>query len=795
MSRAHLHLPITDASGNVYPYASVTFSNPQTGAATTEPIFVQPAGGNPVSLPLFCDPAVIDVWTDNAVRVRITAVVAGNVRVQLEGVDIAPAADLVMQTPGPVRIAGSSGTNSTAVLASLGRQDASFQIADLVGTHEHQGDSAGSVVLTGEDSTDFDPYQTWVGYHAGENSASASAGSSALGPMAELNGTSTVIVGVGEATTQPSTGATADYVTVLSSEDSNATLGTTTIGAANLTRQGQGMTVVGPLNGPSDSFVVPNNAVVLGSGNLVGAAGVVKVGVNHPASTAGPNHTVIGTGNSAQASGLPWAGAQTPVSVGQSVTLSGDTSDNVSADDWFGGVSPLALGVNSTAFNPSLVALQAAVTTQALLVTKGDSVANGAQTYSHTTTPLAFYGGTPTAVRQKISYAGGDVFHQLLQDVLTALANVGLIVSSGVTTLSESGTHPDGTQLEFAETGQALQWRLPATSPTYTATNPFTVASNRVVLAPGAVTGYPSRGIPALYTAGHQDASAGGRFVFNATSTNLVTNPDFETDTSGWSVYDGDTIARDTTRSRYNTASLKITPSGSATGARAAYGFNGVTAGTTYTFSAWVYPSTNRSVHIAMDGYTSGFVFTGAFATRDQVLTPNTWTRISVTGTVPAGTTVNTVMNVGYLSSTNPSSSEFLWVDGAMLTLGSVLLPFVDATGYAPDDYFTGLMARCYNATSVVSGHTIATPTGYLMGRKAVYSMAGNSVTGTLATLSTIPGTGDLMQVQTSGTAVNFLVNGSNVASITDSTYGARVKYGFRITESTSAYGFSVAPS
>jgi hypothetical protein len=121
-------------------------------------------------------------------------------------------------------------------------------------------------------------------------------------------------------------------------------------------------------------------------------------------------------------------------------------------------------------------------------------------------------------------------------------------------------------------------------------------------------------------------------------------------------------------------------------------------------------------------------------------------------------------------------------------------MPFVDSTGYAPDDYFTGLMAHCYNATSVVSGNTIAVPTGYLMGRKAIYNMSGNTVTSTLTTLTTPAGTGDVMQVQTAGTTVNFLVNGGAVASITDLIYGSRIKYGFRITESTSAYNFSVAP-
>lgn len=791
--RAHLHLPITDASGNVYPYATVSFNDPSTGAPTAEPVFVQSSGGNPVSQPLFCDPAVIDVWTDNAVRVQIVATVAGNVRVQLEGIDIAPAADLVMQAPQPVRISGAGNITSTTVLASLGPNDASFQVADPVGTHQHSGDSAGSVVLTGEDPSDFDPYQTWIGYHAGENSASASSGSTAIGPHAVLDGTSATILGVGEVALQTSTGATGDYVTIISSEDSNATLGSTSVGAANLLRQGQSMTVVGSLNGPMSPTAVPNGATGVGSGNDLGAAGAVKIGANHPTSTAGANQTVIGIGNIAQSSGLPWASGQKPTAVGSNITLAGDPSNNASTDDWFGGVGPLAIGTNSTAFNPSLLALQGSPATNALLRTLGDTTVNGALTYSNTTVPLSFYGGTPTTSRQKIGYQPTDVYHQLLQDVLNALGKTGLILTQTVPTVTESGTHPNGTALEFAETGQALQWKLPATSPTYTATNPFTVASNKVTVVPGRVA-YPYRGVPALYSAGHRDSSVSGRFTFNPTGTNLITNPGFETDTVGWGTYDSDTIARDTTRARYGAASLKVTPSGTLVAARTSYGINGLTAGTTYNFSAWVYPTAAWPVRIGMDGYTSGFAYTGTFAQANPVPPVNQWSRVSVVGTVPSGSP-NVSFNVGYFSTTtNPLSSTPVWIDGAQVTTGASLLPLVDNSGYAPDDYFTGLMFRSYNATSVVSGNTIAIPSGYLMGRKNVYAMSGNTITSTLATLSSIPASGDLLQIQSTGTALTFMVNGSTVASLTDTLFPTRVKYGFRVTETTSAYGFSAAP-
>lgn len=793
IGRAHLHLPITDASGNVYPYASVVLNDPATGGPTTEPVYVQPVGGSPVSFPLFCDPGVIDVWTANAVRVQLVATVSGNVRVQLDGIDIAPQADFVMSAPQRVRIAGADNIASTTVLASLGPNDASFQVADPFGTHEHQGDSAGSVVLTGEEPADFDPYQTWVGYQAGENTAANSTGSTALGPHAVLNGTSAVILGVGEVTTQTSTGVAGDFATVVSSEDSNASQGTTAVGAANLTRQGTTMTVLGSLNGPGSGSSVPTGAVVVGAGNVIGAAGAVKIGANHPTSTAGTNHTAVGPANAAQNTLLPWAASEAPTVVGGAVTLAGDPSTNASSDDWFGGTGPLALGVNSTAFNPSLTAVQATLASQALLRALGHVTVNGMPTWTNTSTTLGFYGATG-AVRSKITYGGSDVFHQLLQDVLHALANTGLIANSDTTLITESGIHPDGTALEFAQTGQALQWKLPPTSPTYTATNPLTVASNRVVLAAGYPVSFPNRGIPALYSASVQDANVVGQFAYNPTATNLITNPDFEANTTGWSVYDSDTIGRDTSKSKYGSACLKITPSGTLAAARAAYSMGSMVAGSTFNFSAWVYPTTSRTVRISMDGYTSGFVYTSTFANTDVVLTAGKWTRISVAGTVPTATP-NVFFNVGYFSTSGiPSASDFIWVDAAQVTAGTALKPYVDTTGYAPDDYFTGLMAHSYLARSVVSGQPVATPTGYLMGRKNVYVMSGNTVSSTVATLSTIPASGDVLQIQTGGGVMNFLVNGVVVATLTDTTYNTRVKYGFRVTESTGAYGFQVSP-
>jgi hypothetical protein len=629
VSRAHLHFPVTDSSGSVFPYASVTL-NDASGAPLAVDVFVQPSGGNPIQFPLFVDPAVIDVWLDVPSRVQVIAEVSDNVRVVLDGVDILPPPDEVAQAQTSIFVTGAATTTYQGVLMSSLPGEAVFRLTDPVGTHQHAGDSVGSVILTGEAPTDFNPYQSWVGHHAGENGAASSAGSSALGEQADVYGASATILGVGQIAAQTSTGSPGDFATMLSSETGDATGNSTVMGAANLTKQGRDMTVLGSLNGPSGASV-PNGSTVVGPGNVIGAAGALKIGANHPTSGAGNNHTTIGVANIAQQNGLPWAGAQVPIALGANKTLAGDPSDVASSTDWFGGVGPLAAGTNSVAFNPSLINVGGTMATQVALRVVGDIIVNGQRTTSSTSTTLGFFGVTGTA-RPQVAINSGDVSNAMLTTLLGDLSKMGLIYTTGTPILTESGIHADGTGLEFAETGQALQWKLPPTSTDYRAANAFTVASNKVVLN-SALAPFPTHGLPALYSCGRADVSAQGRFGYSAA--------------------------------------------------------------------------------------TSGF----------------------------------------------PDS-----------------------------DLYTGLMVRSYLAESIVSGQPVAVSTGILVGRAAVYSVAGNTISSTLATLSASPAAGDLLQADCTGTSITIRVNGTSVAIFTDSTFNARVKHGYRLMPTNSAWAYQVSP-
>lgn len=630
MTRAHLHLPLIDSSGALFPYASVTL-NEADGSPFQSDVFVQPTGGNAVVFPLFVDPGIIDVWLDVPSRVQVVAEVSNNVRIVLDGVDVLPYPPTILQAPASLTVTGAANPVTQGVLMSAAPGEAAFRVADPIGTHEHQGDSAGSVVLTGEEPRDFNPYQSWVGYHAGENAAPSSAASSALGDQADIYGASATLLGAGQITAQTTVGGPGDFATLLSSEASTATGNSTVVGAANLTAQGQNMTVLGSVNGPSSGSSQPDNSTVIGPGNVMGAAGALKIGANHPTSSAGPNHTIIGVANVAQQNGLPWAGTQTPIALGANKTLSGDPSDALSSTDWFGGSGPLAVGRNDTAFSPSLITLGNDVATQVALRVTGDSVIGGHRTYSGTSNTLGFFGATGTT-RPQIPIDPGDVSNTMLTSLLSYLSKVGLIYTTATPILTESGTHPDGTALEFAETGQALQWKLPPTSADYRAANAFTVASGKIVLN-AARAPFPTHGLPALYSCGRADVSVQGRFGYSAA--------------------------------------------------------------------------------------TSGF----------------------------------------------PDS-----------------------------DLYTGLMVRTSMAQSVSGGQPVAVVTGYLVGRSAVYLMTGNTVTSTVATLSASPTSGDLLQADCTGTSITIRVNGTSVATFTDSTLNTRVKHGYRLMPTTSAWGFSVYP-
>jgi hypothetical protein len=194
-------------------------------------------------------------------------------------------------------------------------------------------------------------------------------------------------------------------------------------------------------------------------------------------------------------------------------------------------------------------------------------------------------------------------------------------------------------------------------------------------------------------------------YGIKSTRTNLVTNPSFETNTTGWVAATGATNTRTSSQSVFGSWSISQTRS-STTGSLSVQTSPriSVTAGLDYTFSLYFRRSysTTRTTSLRFQWYNSGGTIIGTTIT--QAITPpavNTWGRFSMTRTAPAGaTTVYCDILVS-----NAVVGEVIFVDGIMLEQSSTLLPYFDGTNSSPYADYT-LLSRVWTGTANASTST-----------------------------------------------------------------------------------------
>lgn len=195
----------------------------------------------------------------------------------------------------------------------------------------------------------------------------------------------------------------------------------------------------------------------------------------------------------------------------------------------------------------------------------------------------------------------------------------------------------------------------------------------------------PIKGILAGYTA-------------TTTRTNLVTNPSFETNTTGWAVGLG-TLTRSTTYAYSGTYSALDTVT-SAGDTNIIFGPITVTVGTVYSFSGYCRSSVARSTRVYIAWYNGGTFLSTSIGTTSTSST-TAFTRFSVSGTAPASA------NIAYVSTQNRFSQigDLHYWDAFLLETGSSLLPYFDGT-YA--DTYTGytLISQAWNGTANASTST-----------------------------------------------------------------------------------------
>jgi hypothetical protein len=196
-------------------------------------------------------------------------------------------------------------------------------------------------------------------------------------------------------------------------------------------------------------------------------------------------------------------------------------------------------------------------------------------------------------------------------------------------------------------------------------------------------------------------------YTTTTTRTNLLNNPNFETNTTGWAGVSG-VATRITTASYIGTASAQLAVS-SAGDLTARINTNvqpAVGSGVTITASCYVYnfAGNNRQHRISLRALNSGGSLITAFnGTATTIDVGAGWTRLSVTATTPALTA--SVQTQIFCQLNNGSASNVTYVDAVLLEEASSALPYFDGT-YA--DTYTGytLTEQAWNGTANASTST-----------------------------------------------------------------------------------------
>jgi hypothetical protein len=173
--------------------------------------------------------------------------------------------------------------------------------------------------------------------------------------------------------------------------------------------------------------------------------------------------------------------------------------------------------------------------------------------------------------------------------------------------------------------------------------------------------------------------------------TNLLPNPSFETDTTGWTPAGvaAPTIARTTAEALFGSASLSITATVAANGgAVTPFGAIPVTAGLTYTASIYVKSAaTVRFADIVIQWVnSSGTIFSSPNGP-DATTSTTGWTRASFTAVAPAGA-VQALIFPRVLSM---AIGEVHYFDGIMFEQASTVGTYFDGTTFPSGEMGTGI--------------------------------------------------------------------------------------------------------
>jgi prepilin-type N-terminal cleavage/methylation domain-containing protein len=179
-----------------------------------------------------------------------------------------------------------------------------------------------------------------------------------------------------------------------------------------------------------------------------------------------------------------------------------------------------------------------------------------------------------------------------------------------------------------------------------------------------------------------------------AAITNMATNPSVEAGGSSWAARwygsggGSGVTSLTSSAARLGTMGYRKTWTTGAGGQDTGFSYSQtVSAGSTYTFSAYVRASVAMPHRIFIEWYDASNVKINPNTTgADVAVSANTWQRLSISGTAPANA-VKAVMAWGPYS-TSSVAGQTADFDGVMITAGSTLYPYAD--GNSPNWVWNG---------------------------------------------------------------------------------------------------------
>jgi hypothetical protein len=188
-----------------------------------------------------------------------------------------------------------------------------------------------------------------------------------------------------------------------------------------------------------------------------------------------------------------------------------------------------------------------------------------------------------------------------------------------------------------------------------------------------------------------EEDDAAGLTLIRA-ATNLVTNPNFETDTTGWGTAGSNTIERTAARSLYGSYALKCTYADVNT----LVFYTATLTVADYVFSAWVWvPNTwdGGNIYISAGGLSgSTDVVLAQWSTGDPT---GAWTYVATRITPDAGDLTG---GIWIRFSSAPTAGRHIYVDGALLINAAYPIPSFD--GDTPGATWSG---TAHNSTSSIA--------------------------------------------------------------------------------------------